>query len=38
MADLDHEIAAADAPIRTAYKAWEKAWKQHTAKVLGRAA
>ena len=38
MADLDHEIAAADTPIRTAYRAWEKAWKLHAAKALGRAA
>jgi hypothetical protein len=38
MADLDQGIAAADTSLRTAYRAWEKAWKQHAAKALGRAA
>jgi hypothetical protein len=38
MVDLDHEIAAADTSLRTAYRAWAKAWKQHATKALGRAA
>lgn len=37
-ADLDPDIAAADTPVRTAYQAWTKAWQQHAAKALGRAA
>lgn len=37
-ADLDPDIAAADTLVRRAYQAWEKAWQQHAAKALGRAA
>jgi len=38
LADLDHHIAAAETPIRAAYRTWKKAWNAHPARSPKRAA
>ena len=38
LADLDHHIAAAETPIRAAYRTWKKAWDKHTNRAPKHAA